>query len=168
VKVDPRELPQAPNIHWLGQRSYSELPALVKGFDVCLMPFALNESTEFINPTKTLEYMAAAKPIVSTRIADVVHHFTPVVSVANDSNEFIAAVRGAIERPNAELIARGVEQARQNSWDSIVSRMQRVMERSLNVRTPSRVGDKTVRRDAFVSKGSAERSKASIQGDAVA
>jgi glycosyltransferase involved in cell wall biosynthesis len=82
VKVDPAELPQAPHIHWLGQRQYAELPAHVKGFDVCLMPFALNEATEYINPTKTLEYMAAGKPIVSTAISDVVHNFTPVVTVA--------------------------------------------------------------------------------------
>jgi glycosyltransferase involved in cell wall biosynthesis len=168
VKVDPRELPQAANIHWLGQRSYAELPALVKGFDVCLMPFALNESTEYINPTKTLEYMAAGKPIVSTSIADVVHHFTPVVAVANDAEEFIAAVRDGVDRPNAELIARGVEQAGQNSWDSIVSRMQRVMDRSLAGRADSRTARNGVVQHTFAAKGRTERSTAPIQGDAVA
>jgi len=168
VKVDPRDLPQAANIHWLGQRDYSELPSLVKGFDVCLMPFALNESTEFINPTKTLEYMAAGKPIVSTAIADVVHHFTPVVAVANDADEFITAVDKSLERPNRELIARGVIQARQNSWESIVSRMQRVMDRSLLERTRSRSAGKSVVRDVFAGNRAVERSAAPIQGDAVA
>ncbi|HKH94654.1 MAG TPA: glycosyltransferase, partial [Gemmatimonadaceae bacterium] len=127
VKVDPNELPRAEHIHWLGQRQYAELPAHVKGFDVCLMPFALNDATEYINPTKTLEYMAAGKPIVSTAVSDVVHNFTPVVAVANTYDEFVAAVRAAIERPNSEMIARGLEQARANSWESIVARMERII-----------------------------------------
>jgi glycosyltransferase involved in cell wall biosynthesis len=134
VKVDPSELPQAPNIHWLGQRQYAELPAHVKGFDVCLMPFALNEATEYINPTKTLEYMAAGKPIVSTAIADVVHNFTPVVAVARSPEEFVAAVRAAIQSPSAELIARGLEQARANSWESIVARMERIIRDAMRTR----------------------------------
>jgi glycosyltransferase involved in cell wall biosynthesis len=134
VKVDPAELPQAEHIHWLGQRQYAELPAHVKGFDVCLMPFALNEATEYINPTKTLEYMAAGKPIVSTAISDVVHNFTPVVAVAHSPEEFVAAVRRAIERPDAELIARGLEQARANSWESIVARMERIIRDAIRTR----------------------------------
>jgi glycosyltransferase involved in cell wall biosynthesis len=134
VKVDLAELPRAENIHWLGQRQYSELPAHVKGFDVCLMPFALNEATEYINPTKTLEYMAAGKPIVSTAISDVVHNFTPVVTVAHSAPEFVAAVREAIESPSAELIARGLEQARANSWESIVARMERIIRDAMGTR----------------------------------
>jgi glycosyltransferase involved in cell wall biosynthesis len=134
VKVDPKELPQAPNIHWLGQRQYAELPAHVKGFDVCLMPFALNEATEYINPTKTLEYMAAGKPIVSTAISDVVHNFTPVVAVARSPEEFVAAVRAAIDAPNAEMVSRGLEQARANSWESIVARMERIIRDAMRVR----------------------------------
>ena len=117
VKVDPRDLPQGPNIHWLGQRDYAQLPAYVKGFDVCLMPFALNEATEYINPTKTLEYMAAGKPIVSTAVADVVRNFTPVVSVAQTPEEFVALARGAAESPNEEMIARGLAQATAASWE---------------------------------------------------
>jgi glycosyltransferase involved in cell wall biosynthesis len=134
VKVDPGELPQASNIHWLGQRQYAELPAHVKGFDVCLMPFALNEATEYINPTKTLEYMAAGKPIVSTAVSDVVHNFTPVVAVARSPEEFVAAVQAAIEAPSAELIARGLEQARTNSWESIVARMERIIRDAMRTR----------------------------------
>ncbi|AHG91788.1 glycosyltransferase [Gemmatirosa kalamazoonensis] len=123
VKVDPRELPQAPNIRWLGQKPYAELPMYAKAFDVCLMPFALNEATEYINPTKTLEYMAAGKPIVSTPIADVLHHFTPVVSVADTVQDFAAAVRVALTAPDPELIARGIGMAKEHTWDSIVARM---------------------------------------------
>jgi glycosyltransferase involved in cell wall biosynthesis len=145
VKVDPNELPQGHNIHWLGQRQYAELPAHVKGFDVCLMPFALNEATEYINPTKTLEYMAAGKPIVSTAVSDVVHNFTPVVTVAETPEEFVAAVRSAIVSPNAEMISRGLEQARSNSWESIVARMERIIRdaiRTRESRTERTVGDR--------------------------
>ena len=123
VKVDPRELPQAANIHWLGQRDYQDLPRYVKSFDVCLMPFALNEATEYINPTKTLEYMAAGKPIVSTAVADVVHNFTPVVKVARSAEEFVAGVRAAAAAPDQALIERGLQMARGASWEAIVGRM---------------------------------------------
>ena len=72
VKVDPARLPRAANIHWLGQRAYSELPAWMAGWDVALMPFALNAATRFISPTKTPEYLAAGCPVVSTPVRDVV------------------------------------------------------------------------------------------------
>jgi glycosyltransferase involved in cell wall biosynthesis len=138
VKVDPRELPEAPNLHWLGQRDYGELPAYLKGFDVCLMPFALNEATEYINPTKTLEYMAGGKPIVSTAIADVLHHFTPVVTVAASHDEFVVAVQRAATAPNEGLIKRGLEQASHHSWSSIVSRMERIIQDAVQAREAPR------------------------------
>ena len=134
VKVDPKELPQGPNIRWLGQRAYADLPSYVKGFDVCLMPFALNEATEYINPTKTLEYMAAGKPIVSTAVADVVHHFTPVVTVAESADDFVTATAAAINMPDLATIARGIEQARANSWETIVARMERIVREGLRTR----------------------------------
>ena len=120
AKVDPDALPRRPNLHWLGQRSYDDLPAYVKAFDVCLMPFALNEATENINPTKTLEYMAAGKPIVSTPVADVVRNFAPIVQVAHSHAEFIALARAALETPDRALLARGIERARGATWDAIV------------------------------------------------
>jgi glycosyltransferase involved in cell wall biosynthesis len=123
AKVDPAELPRRHNIHWLGQRSYAELPALVKGFDVCLMPFALNEATQFINPTKTLEYMAAGKHVVSTAVPDVVRHFSSIVAVAANAEEFCSAARQACETPRVDLIARGIERAKEHAWDTIVNAM---------------------------------------------
>ena len=133
VKVDPRDLPQAPNIRWLGQRDYKQLPAYVKSFDVCLMPFALNEATEYINPTKTLEYMAAGKPIVSTPVADVITNFTPVVRVARDAEEFVAAAGEMAAAPDAAMIARGIERARAASWESIVEHMQGLIYEAVTV-----------------------------------
>ena len=123
AKVSAEELPCRPNIHWLGQQPYEALPALVKGFDVCLMPFALNEATRCINPTKTLEYMAAGKPIVSTAVPDVVRHFTPVVSVAADQEEFLDAAARAACAPDPVLLRKGIARAMEASWDSTVATM---------------------------------------------
>lgn len=123
LKVDWHDLPKAPNIRWLGQKQYAELPLYAKAFDVALMPFALNEATEYINPTKTLEYMAAGKPIVSTAVADVVRNFTPVVKVARSYDGFAAAVRSAARHAEPDLIARGIGMAADASWESIVAKM---------------------------------------------
>ena len=75
VKISDDDLPKRPNIHYLGGKTYAELPAYLSGWDVALMPFAMNESTEFISPTKTPEYLAGGKPVVSTPIKDVVRHY---------------------------------------------------------------------------------------------
>lgn len=128
VKVDPATLPTNANIHWLGQRNYTDLPAYIKAFDVCLMPFALNEATEYINPTKTLEYMAAKKPIVSTAVTDVIRNFTPIVSVAKTSQEFIAHVMHAVQTENMAMLNAGVEKAQTMTWDSIVNQMKSLLE----------------------------------------
>jgi len=124
VKVDPRDLPQRPNLHWFGQRSYADLPSWCKGFDVCLMPFALNEATEFINPTKALEYMATGRPIVSTAVEDVVRNFGSVANVARNHEEFIKYCHAVLKSPEEAAIARGFKMVEQNSWDAIVERME--------------------------------------------
>lgn len=134
VKVSPDALPQAPNIHWLGQRPYDALPGYMKAFDVCLMPFAMNEATEYINPTKTLEYMAAGKPIVSTPVADVVHHFTPIVAVARTPEAFVEAVSRAAAHPNSTLVAQGIARARSATWDAIVAEMGRLVRDAVGAR----------------------------------
>jgi glycosyltransferase involved in cell wall biosynthesis len=123
AKVERSELPDLPNIHWLGQQDYMALPALVKGFDVCLMPFALNEATRFINPTKTLEYMAAGKPVVSTAIADVVRNFTPVVAVGHTAEDFLDAAAQAAHAPDPLLLRQGIARAMDASWDATVAAM---------------------------------------------
>ncbi|MCE7033126.1 glycosyltransferase [Lysobacter sp. GX 14042] len=123
AKVEQADLPDLPNLHWLGQQSYESLPALVKGFDVCLMPFALNDATRYINPTKTLEYMAAGKPVVSTAVADVVRNFTPVVEVARTTGEFLDAVAHAAREPDPALLREGIARAMEASWESTVATM---------------------------------------------
>ena len=160
VKVDPLELPQAPNLHWLGQRDYADLPAYLKGFDVCLMPFALNEATEYINPTKTLEYMAGGKPIVSTAIADVLHHFTPVVSVATSHADFVTAVRRAAFTPDETLLELGLEQASHNSWAGIVSRMEGIIGEAIRAaEAPRPVGSRRSMERAVSAPAASHRTR---------
>ena len=122
VKIDPALLPRRANIAYLGKRGYDELPALLAGFDVALMPFALNPHTENISPTKTLEYLAAGRPVVSTAIADVVADHAGVVHVARDRAEFVRLVERA-RRPDPERLARGAAKARQATWDAIAAAM---------------------------------------------
>ncbi|HMG06608.1 MAG TPA: glycosyltransferase [Chthoniobacterales bacterium] len=124
TKVDPATFPRRENLHWLGGRDYAQLPNYAKGFDVCLMPFALNEATEFINPTKALEYMATGRPIVSSAIEDVILQFEDVVKIGRSHEEFVAKCRRAAERPNVLGIRRGLKLAVNNSWDSVVSQLE--------------------------------------------
>jgi UDP-galactopyranose mutase len=91
VKIDPATLPRQGNIHWLGMQDYQRLPYFLAGWDVCLMPFALNEATRFISPTKTLEYMAGGKPVVSTAVNDVVSMYGLAVEVAYAYSGFVRA-----------------------------------------------------------------------------
>jgi glycosyltransferase involved in cell wall biosynthesis len=131
TKVDPAALPRRHNVHWLGGRDYSLLPNYAKAFDVCLMPFALNEATEFINPTKALEYMATAIPIVSTPVPDVVRQFSKVVDVAGSTAEFIKACARNAQKPNQAAISRGLDLARKNSWESIVRKLEAHIEEAI-------------------------------------
>ena len=98
VKIDPATLPRHPNIHYLGQKAYSELPAYIAGWDVAMLPFALNDSTRFISPTKTPEYLAAGKPVVSTPIRDVVRPYGEMnlVYIARTPEEFVECIEAAL------------------------------------------------------------------------
>lgn len=130
VKVNPDSLPQAPNLKWLGQRDYKDLPRYLKAFDVCLMPFALNEATQYINPTKTLEYMAARKPILSTAVPDVVKNFTPIVQVAYTQDEFVEKLE-ATRQLGADALQAGLTMASGSSWKSIVHNMERLVRQAI-------------------------------------
>jgi glycosyltransferase involved in cell wall biosynthesis len=131
VKIDPAHLPQAQNIHYMGQRGYNDLPKFLAGWDVCLLPFALNESTKFISPTKVLEYMAAELPAVSTPITDVKVPYGDVVAIANDAQEFIAACDRMLTM-NAEQQAALKEKMRAvvagTSWDNTAAKMHHLIQ----------------------------------------
>ena len=141
VKVNPALLPQASNIKWVGQRDYKDLPHYVKAYDVCLMPFALNEATQYINPTKTLEYMAAYKPILSTAVADVIKNFTPVVQVARSPEEFVQKL-DATRELSAKTLDAGLIMAANASWEAIVENIRKLIRAA--VATPF-AGETTAR-----------------------
>ncbi len=137
VKIDAQTLPRRDNIHWLGQQSYDALPGFVAGWDVCLMPFALNESTRFISPTKTLEYMAAEKPVVSTPVPDVVSLYGDVVRIAGDAEAFVAACRDALAQDAAsreDAIAAMRQRVEQFSWDRTAAEMARLVDDAVAAR----------------------------------
>lgn len=131
AKVDEADFPRRANLHWLGARPYELLPTYTRAFDVCLMPFALNEATAYINPTKALEYMATGTPVVSTAVPDVVFNFASAVKVADSPDEFILLCRLAIEAPDEWAIERGWRLAQSNTWDAIVARMEGYLNESL-------------------------------------
>jgi glycosyltransferase involved in cell wall biosynthesis len=131
AKVRPEELPQHRRLHWLGRREYSQLPLYAKGFDVCLMPFALNEATEFINPTKALEYLAAGRPVVSTAIADVVSLFNDVVKVAPSREAFIALCSSQAENVSRHAQRAGLRRAEASTWDRLVGEIEGHIARKL-------------------------------------
>jgi glycosyltransferase involved in cell wall biosynthesis len=128
VKISEDELPRRPNIHYLGAKTYGELPAYLSGWDVALMPFAMNESTQFISPTKTPEYLAGGKPVVSTPIKDVVRHYGQLdgVKIASTAQEFIAACEEALElvhQPNSDWLAQADLMLSATSWNTTQARM---------------------------------------------
>ena len=130
-KRDESELPRAPNLHWLGQQAYERLPALVHGWDVCLLPFALNEHTRFISPTKTLEYLAAGKPVVGTPVRDVVTLYGEVVHLASSADGFIAGCEEVLARTPAQRARHRREAARtvaRYSWDAAAARVQELLD----------------------------------------
>jgi glycosyltransferase involved in cell wall biosynthesis len=128
AKVDSAYLPQRPNLRWLGGQPYARLPAITKGFNLCLMPFALNAATEYINPTKALEYMATGRPVVSTALNEVRSNFGQVARIATSTEEFITLCRKEISAPSASRVKRGLRLAADNTWESIAEKMDTHMD----------------------------------------
>ncbi|PPS25691.1 glycosyltransferase family 1 protein [Pseudomonas amygdali] len=126
VKIDPATLPHMDNVHYLGSKPYRDLPAYLSGWDVALMPFALNDSTRFISPTKTPEYLAGGCPVVSTRIADVVKTYgeSGVVAIADDTDAFVRAIREALtHRDPADFLRKVDAVLAGESWDNTCAAM---------------------------------------------
>ncbi|HYI95113.1 MAG TPA: glycosyltransferase family 1 protein [Bryobacteraceae bacterium] len=139
VKIEPADLPRHPNIHYLGGKSYKELPSYMAGWDAAMLPFAHNDSTRFISPTKTPEYLAAGKPVVSTSITDVVRPYgvQRMVRIADNAEDFIREIELALVRDanDADWKERVDNALAQNSWDLTYTRMRDLIE--------SRIGSKT-------------------------
>jgi UDP-galactopyranose mutase len=140
VKISEDDLPRRPNIHYLGSKTYDELPAYLSGWDVALMPFAMNESTQFISPTKTPEYLAGGKPVVSTPIRDVVRHYGQLegVKFASTAEEFVAACEAALElsrHRESGWLAEADLMLSATSWDTTQARMAGLIAELLGIRT---------------------------------
>jgi len=140
VKISEEDLPKRPNIHYLGGKTYDQLPSYLSGWDVALMPFAMNESTQFISPTKTPEYLAGGKPVVSTPIKDVVRHYGQLegVKIARDADEFVAACDEALElsrNPESGWLAEADLMLSASSWDTTQARMAGLIADVLGTRT---------------------------------
>jgi glycosyltransferase involved in cell wall biosynthesis len=124
AKIDPDDLPQAPNIVYAGHKCYAELPGVMAGLDVALMPFAINEATRAISPTKTLEYLAGGLPVISTHVPDVVADFSSVVHLRSRAEEFAALCRRLGRRKTATRPDPAThELLKRYHWDSIAARM---------------------------------------------
>ena len=120
VKIDPASLPHAPNIHYPGQKAYADLPAYLAGWDVAVLPFAKNDATRFISPTKTPEYLAGGKPVVSTSITDVVHPYGDLglARIADTPEAFVAAVTASLAEDPGDRLRRADPFLATMSWDA--------------------------------------------------
>lgn len=143
VKISSDTLPQRPNIHYLGGKNYQDLPAYIAGWDVALLLFAQNEATRFISPTKTPEYLAAGKPVVSTPIKDVVCPYGELglVRIAGDANEFTEAIEAALAETSSDSDwLNQVDTFLANmSWDETWARMSQLVDGIVGAKIRSRV-----------------------------
>lgn len=125
VKIRQEDLPQGNNLHYLGGRPYAELPTYLANWDVAMLPFARNASTKFISPTKTPEYLAAGKPVVSTAIRDVVRPYGEqgMVRIAETPAEFVVAIEQLLRPADARWLATVEEYLSSTSWDKTFGEM---------------------------------------------
>jgi len=142
VKIDPTTLPRQSNIHYFGQQPYADLPNFIAGWDICLLPFARNASTKYISPTKTLEYMAAEKLIVSTPITDVVEPYGELVFIGETPKQFIAACESALS-VTPELHDKLINKMRTvlsgTSWDRTVKEMSQRLDDAMELKAEREV-----------------------------
>jgi glycosyltransferase involved in cell wall biosynthesis len=142
AKVDPAELPKAANIHYLGKKPYAELPAYLRGFDIATMPFALNEATRYISPTKTLEYLAGGKWVLSSSVPDVVAFYEDIVSIADGADAWITAAEALLHSSPTKLqaqLARTEPILAANTWESIAGRMADLIDTQLDAQVGAEV-----------------------------
>lgn len=138
VKIDRAILPNNPNIHYLGGKSYQQLPEYLAGWDIAMLPFAINESTKFISPTKTPEYLAAGKPVISTPIRDVVRPYGEkgLVRIASNASEFVACAEEILtESADSMSWLNEVDEfLADNSWDNTWEEMLGLIESAIEER----------------------------------
>lgn len=149
VKIDPATLPRYANIHYLGGKNYQELPQYLAGWDVAVIPFAMNESTRYISPTKTPEYLAAGKPVISTPIRDVVSPYgeNKLVHIAANAEQFIRHGEAILKKKQRKAWLTKVDAFLEgNSWDRTWSQMAKHIENKL---TPQPTIGQTTAKEKF-------------------
>lgn len=136
VKIDEASLPRRPNIHWLGPKAYADLPSYIAGWDAAMLPFARNESTRFISPTKTPEYLAAGKPVVSTSIRDVVRPYGEegLAHIADTPAELAAAIDAALAEDPSRRDRKALAALARMSWDETWARMSQLIDAAVAAR----------------------------------
>jgi UDP-galactopyranose mutase len=136
VKIDESDLPRRANIYYLGQKTYDDIPAVLAGWDAAMMPFALNESTRYISPTKTPEYLAAGLPVVSTPIADVVRPYGEkgLVYIASTPSEFVEALEKTLAEDGSSLQTKADEFLQGSSWNKTYYTMRGLIEQAVDKR----------------------------------
>src|SRR5690349_4831543 len=149
VKIDPESLPKFSNIHYLGMKTYDQLPQYLANWEIALLPFALNDSTRFISPTKIPEYLAGGKPVISTPIRDVIDPYgiQKLVWIAANAGEFASASETILHRKKEETAAwlsKVDQQLSKNSWDYTWRRMMTLIESSMSAKEEAAKKDKTI------------------------
>jgi UDP-galactopyranose mutase len=136
AKIDPATLPRAANIHYLGSKPYAVLPEYIAGWDVAMLPFARNDATRFISPTKTPEYLAAGRPVVSTSIHDVVRPYGQqgLARIADSAPDFIAAVEAALAENPVERMRAADAFLTHMSWDGTWTQMRLLIQQAIERR----------------------------------
>jgi hypothetical protein len=159
VKIDPGTLPKEPNIHYLGMKPYADLPAYFSGWSIGMLPFARNESTRFISPTKTPEYLAASLNVISTSIRDVVKPYGELglAAIADTPQQFVEAAESFFKQPRSEAdTARADAFLARNSWEKTWSNMNSDISQVLEKkRTASQSAEVPMLAQAASTKGAA-------------
>jgi UDP-galactopyranose mutase len=142
VKISPDTLPRLPNIHYLGGKRYQELPAYLAGWDVAMLPFARTPATRFLSPTKTPEYLAAGRPVVSTSIRDVVRPYGELglVRIADTPEDFVRAVEESLSQSREEWLPKVDAFLSRLSWDHTWSGMKSHIDKAVAARRRFELG----------------------------
>lgn len=135
VKISEADLPREPNIHWLGLRQYKDLPLYMRGWNAVLMPFAINDATRYISPTKTPEFLAAGLPVVSTPVPDVVADYgaTGLVDIASSPAEAVTHLEAALQRDRGNWLAQVDKHLERSSWSEMWARIEALIDEDLGV-----------------------------------
>jgi UDP-galactopyranose mutase len=120
-----------PNVHWLGPRLYEDIPNYARAFDVCLLPFKVSDEGRYLNPTKTLEYLATGKPVLSTCIPDVERFYSDTVAIARTRDEFVQMAHQLLKRDTDTACVQRVAKAQNRSWETMVDAMWSLIEQEI-------------------------------------